>query len=107
MGTGLEQGTLTLFCADVGCFKSSMMLNIGMNVWHQGHDVLFVPTYTPLKLESDNISIERLFYGGINVYLQQKSAIFRHLPDWLCRMLDTPSTRPSSSASTPRRGRRS
>jgi replicative DNA helicase len=43
MATGLERGTLTLFCADVGCFKSSMMLNIGMNVWEQGYDVLFVP----------------------------------------------------------------
>lgn len=43
MATGLERGTLTLFCADVACFKSAMMLNIGMNVWEQGHDVLFVP----------------------------------------------------------------
>ena len=43
MATGLEAGTLTLFCADVGVFKSSMMLNIGLNVWDQGHDVLFVP----------------------------------------------------------------
>jgi len=43
MATGLEAGTLTLFCADVGGFKSAMMLNIGMNVWDQGHDVLFVP----------------------------------------------------------------
>jgi replicative DNA helicase len=43
MATGLERGTLTLFCADVGCFKRAMMLNIGMNVWEQGHDVLFVP----------------------------------------------------------------
>jgi len=43
MATGLEKGNLTLFCADVGAYKSSMMLNIGLNVWHQGHDVLFVP----------------------------------------------------------------
>lgn len=43
MATGLESGTLTLFCADVGVFKSTMMLNIGLNVWHQNHDVLIVP----------------------------------------------------------------
>lgn len=43
MVTGLEKGTLTLFAADVGAFKSTMMLNIGMNVWQQGHDVLVVP----------------------------------------------------------------
>lgn len=43
MVTGLEKGTLTLFCADVGSYKSAMMLNIGLNVWSQNHDVLFVP----------------------------------------------------------------
>lgn len=43
MVTGFEKGTLTLICADVGCFKSSMMLNIALNVWGNGFDVLFVP----------------------------------------------------------------
>jgi replicative DNA helicase len=43
MVTGFEKGTLTLICADVGGFKSSMMLNIGLNVWRNGFDVLFVP----------------------------------------------------------------
>jgi len=43
MVTGFEKGTLTLICADVGCFKSAMMLNIGLNVWNNGFDVLFVP----------------------------------------------------------------
>jgi replicative DNA helicase len=43
MVTGFEKGTLTLICADVGGFKSSMMLNIGLNVWKNDHDVLFVP----------------------------------------------------------------
>ena len=33
MVNGFEKGTLTLICADVGAFKSSMMLNIGLNVW--------------------------------------------------------------------------
>ena len=43
MVNGFEKGTLTLICADVGCFKSCMMLNIGMNVWKAGNNVLFVP----------------------------------------------------------------
>jgi replicative DNA helicase len=43
MVTGFEKGTLTLICADVGGFKSAMMLNVGLNVWSQGFDVLFVP----------------------------------------------------------------
>jgi replicative DNA helicase len=43
MVTGFEKGTLTLICADVGGFKSAMMLNIGLNIWRSGFDVLFVP----------------------------------------------------------------
>jgi len=43
MVTGLEKGTLTLFCADVASYKSTMLLNIGLNVWKNNHDVLFVP----------------------------------------------------------------
>lgn len=43
MVNGFEKGTLTLICADVGHYKSSMMLNIGLNVWKGGNNVLFVP----------------------------------------------------------------
>lgn len=43
MVTGFSDGTLTLFCADVSGFKSTMMLNIGLNIWKMGHNVLFVP----------------------------------------------------------------
>jgi replicative DNA helicase len=43
MMTGLEKGTLTLFCADVAGGKSTIILNIALNVWEQGYDVLFVP----------------------------------------------------------------
>jgi glycosyltransferase involved in cell wall biosynthesis len=55
-----------------------------------GEDVLLVPTYTPVRTDEENVSIARVFFGGINVYLQQKSAIFRHTPWWLDRLLDHP-----------------
>jgi glycosyltransferase involved in cell wall biosynthesis len=55
-----------------------------------GEDVLLVPTYTPLRTDEANVSIDRVFFGGINVYLQQKSAVFRHTPWWLDRVLDSP-----------------
>jgi glycosyltransferase involved in cell wall biosynthesis len=56
-----------------------------------GEDVLLVPTYTPLRTDEENVSEEHLFFGGINVYLQQKSAIFRHTPWFLDAILDHPS----------------
>ena len=55
-----------------------------------GEDVLLVPTYTPLRTDETNVSIDRIFFGGINVYLQQKSALFRHTPWWFDRLLDNP-----------------
>jgi glycosyltransferase involved in cell wall biosynthesis len=55
-----------------------------------GEDVLLVPTYTPLRTDETNVSIDRVFFGGINVYLQQKSALFRHTPWWFDRLLDNP-----------------
>jgi glycosyltransferase involved in cell wall biosynthesis len=55
-----------------------------------GEDVLLVPTYTPLRTDETDVSIRRIFFGGINVYLQQKSAVFRHTPWWFDRMLDHP-----------------
>ena len=56
-----------------------------------GHDVLLVPTYTPLRTDEPDVSIRRMFFGGINVYLQQKSAIFRHTPWLVDTLFDSPS----------------
>jgi glycosyltransferase involved in cell wall biosynthesis len=56
----------------------------------KGHDVLLVPVYTPLRLEGENVAVDRVFYGGINVFLQQKFGLFRHTPRWLDRLLDHP-----------------
>ncbi len=53
-----------------------------------GHDVVFIPTYTPLKIEAENVAVDQIFYGGVNVYLQQLSRFFRHTPRFLDRFLD-------------------
>ena len=55
-----------------------------------GIDVVLVPTYTPLRTDEQDVSIDRVFFGGINVYLQQKSALFRHTPAAIDRLLDRP-----------------
>lgn len=56
-----------------------------------GHDALLIPTYTPLTTDEPNVSQKRIFFGGINVYLQQKLGFFRHTPWFLDRLLDAPS----------------
>lgn len=55
-----------------------------------GHDVQLVPLYTPIRTDETDVSIDRIFYGGINLYLQQKIPLFRLLPKWLDRWLDRP-----------------
>ena len=55
-----------------------------------GEDVLLVPLYTPIRTDEENMSIDRVAFGGINVYLQGVSAVFRHTPRLLERLLDHP-----------------
>ena len=55
-----------------------------------GHEVALLPTYTPLRTDEPDVSLGRVFYGAVNVYLQQKSALFRHTPGFVDRLLDRP-----------------
>ena len=55
-----------------------------------GHDVLLLPMYLPLQAERDGqLSSSEVFFGGVNVYLQQKLSFFRKTPRWLDRILDS------------------
>ena len=56
-----------------------------------GHDVQLIPTYTPIRTDEEDVSLDRVFYGGINVFLQQKFGLFRHTPRLLNALLDRPS----------------
>ncbi len=66
-----------------------------------GHEVLMVPLYLPLVLDEPGAAIlndsmqatvgEDVQMGGINLYLQQKSWLFRRIPMWMKRWLDRPS----------------
>jgi glycosyltransferase involved in cell wall biosynthesis len=56
-----------------------------------GHEVLLIPTYTPTRTDEQNVSHERVFLGGINVFLQQHWSFFRKTPPFLDRLWDAPS----------------
>lgn len=55
-----------------------------------GEEILLIPTYTPLRTDEENVSYSRVFFGGVNVYLQQKSALFRHTPWFIDAVFDSP-----------------
>jgi glycosyltransferase involved in cell wall biosynthesis len=53
-----------------------------------GHDAILIPTYTPIRTDEDDVSQQHVFFGGINVYLEQKLWLFRHTPRFLDRLLN-------------------
>lgn len=55
-----------------------------------GEDVALIPTYTPIRTDETDVSIDRVFYGAVNVWLEQKSRLSRWLPGPVRRLLDRP-----------------
>jgi glycosyltransferase involved in cell wall biosynthesis len=55
-----------------------------------GENAALVPLYTPLRTDEHDVSAARVAFGGINVFLQQRSALFRHTPWFVDRLLDRP-----------------
>jgi len=55
-----------------------------------GEDAILAPVYTPIRTDEEYVGLDRVFFGGINVYLQQKSALFRHTPWSFDRLFDRP-----------------
>jgi glycosyltransferase involved in cell wall biosynthesis len=54
-----------------------------------GHDALLIPTYAPIRTDEADVSQRRVFFGGINVYLEQKFWLFRHTPRFIDRLLNS------------------
>ncbi len=56
----------------------------------RGADVQLIPTYTPIRTDEADVSVDQVFFGGVNIYLQQKIPLFRHLPRLFDRWFDSP-----------------
>jgi glycosyltransferase involved in cell wall biosynthesis len=56
----------------------------------EGHDVSLIPIYTPIRTDEEDVSTGEVFYGAINVFLEQKTALFRHTPWLVDRLLTNP-----------------
>jgi glycosyltransferase involved in cell wall biosynthesis len=55
-----------------------------------GHDAVLVPTYTRLRTDETDVSVDRVFFGALNVYLKQIAPPLRRGPALLERLLDSP-----------------
>lgn len=56
----------------------------------EGWNIQLVPTYTPIRTDESDFSVDKVLFGGINVYLQQKVPFLRYLPGVFDRFLDSP-----------------
>ena len=54
----------------------------------RGHDVVLTPVYTPTRTDEQNVSRHRVAFGGISVFLEQHSSIFRRTPKFVDRLWD-------------------
>ena len=82
--TYITAGAAGMYCGS--CMRDNTLIAALARL---GHDALLVPTYTPIRTDEEDVSQQRVFFGGINVYLQQKLSLFRHTPWLLDRLLDT------------------
>ena len=84
--TFLSAGTGSYHCG--ACMRDNTLVTA---LHREGHEVALLPLYLPMQLDEDVIPQVReapIFFGGINVYLQQKFSFFRHTPRWLDRLLN-------------------
>ncbi|HWP44876.1 MAG TPA: glycosyltransferase family 4 protein [Blastocatellia bacterium] len=80
----LTAGAAGMYCGT--CLRDNALAT---ELMRQGHDVTLVPLYTPTLTDEPNVSHDRIFFGGISVYLQQRSRLFRKTPWLLDRLWDS------------------
>ena len=78
-------GAAGMYCGS--CLRDN---SLAAELKARGHDVLLVPLYTPTLTDEPNVSEDRVFFGGISVYLQQHASLFRRVPRFVDRLLDAP-----------------
>ena len=77
-------GAGPMYCGS--CLRDNAL---AAELMRRGHDVLLMPIYTPTLTDEPNVSAPRVLFGGISVYLEQHSTVFRHTPRLLDRLWDS------------------
>lgn len=88
----LTAGAAGMYCGS--CLRDNALAS---ELLRQGHDVTLLPLYTPPLTDEPSVSSEKIFFGGISVYLEQHAAFFRHTPRWLDKLWDSPAALKAAS----------
>jgi glycosyltransferase involved in cell wall biosynthesis len=82
----ITPGAGGMYCGN--CLRDNALVS---ELRRKGHIALMVPLYLPLTLdEPDQSAGVPIFFGGVNVFLDQKSGLYRRAPGWMRRWLDSP-----------------
>jgi len=81
----LTPGAGGMYCGN--CFHDNALVAALRGL---GHDAIMLPLYLPINVDDDDQSAGHpIFFGGVNVYLEQKSALYRNAPNWMRRLLSS------------------
>lgn len=82
----ITAGGAGMYCGS--CMRDNTLVR---NLLRQGWNIELIPAYTPIRTDEENVSVDRVFLGGINLYLRQAVPLLRRAPPWLLSWLDRPS----------------
>ena len=86
----ITSGAANMYCGS--CLRDN---TLAAALLRQGIDVQLIPTYTPIRTDQENVSLDRVFLNGGSIYLQQRFPRISRLPfvenivnqPWLVRLL--------------------
>jgi glycosyltransferase involved in cell wall biosynthesis len=79
----ITAGAAGMYCGS--CMRDNTLVTALRRL---GHDALLIPAYMPIKVDEPDASEKKVFFGGINIYLEQKLWLFRHTPRFLDRLFN-------------------
>ena len=80
----ITAGAANMFCGS--CLRDNALAR---ELIGRGHDVTLQPVYTPTLTDEENVSSDRVLFGGVSVYLQQHVGFFRRTPWILDKLWDS------------------
>jgi glycosyltransferase involved in cell wall biosynthesis len=80
----ITAGAANMYCGS--CLRDNALAR---EMLARGHDVTLQPVYTPTVTDEENVSTDRVLFGGVSVYLQQHVGLFRRTPWLLDKLWDS------------------
>ncbi|MCG8702424.1 MAG: glycosyltransferase family 4 protein, partial [Bacteroidales bacterium] len=74
----------SFYCGN--CLRDSKFYQTMRN---SGHQMTKIPMYLPLFADEHDITNIPVFYGAVSTYLMEKYKLFRNMPRWFERLLNT------------------